>query len=93
MAPMPARGSRQSVCGAGAVKGGQSTCQVHPVRDRLGWAGAWGGAGQSCRVSRWEERRVEGRGGKVEAGEVGVKGLLSNRCAGARQVRSGGTAC
>ena len=40
-----------------------------------------------------EARRVEGGGGKVEAGEVGVKGLLSNRCAGARQVRSGGTAC
>ena len=93
VAPMPARGSRQSVCGAGAVKGGQSTCQVHPVRDRLGWAGAWGGAGQGCRVSKWEERRVKGRGVKGEAGEVGVKGLLSNRCAGARQVRSGGTAC
>ena len=37
------------------------------------------------------EEKEEGEGGKGEAGKVGVKGLLSNRCAGARQVRSGGT--
>ena len=47
------------------------------------------------RVVEWADGRREekGEGERGEAGEVGVKGLLSNRCAGARQVRSGGTAC
>ena len=77
-------------CGEGIVPR-QSTC-LNPAPAHLGRRG-WGDMGKEG--SEWCGRRWgrEG-GGRAGAGRfVGVKGLLSNRCAGARQVRSGGTAC
>ena len=90
-APMPAGGRRQSVCGGRVVKGSRRDNLPALTLLQHIWAGGQGGdvgeEGVSGVGGDGRERDGRAGGGRF----VGVKGLLSNRCAGARQVPSGRT--
>ena len=89
---MPAGGRRQSVCGGRVVKGSRR-CDNLPALTLLQpiWAAGEERGGDMGLGGRVGGGRRLGWGRKGGGRDVGVKGLLSNRCAGARQVRSGGT--